>query len=126
MAVRHVPVFGEAQYQQERAYTSAPLEEPFEAISRLVAQGEGQQFGVSMEIPSMEIPGGVMHLSVLHPLTPRSLPAASLPCMQHKGYYITIYVPFSGCRALLTTVAMSLAEEHRSYDIKPITAHLVK
>lgn len=64
---RYVPMFGEAQYRQERAYASAPLEEQLEAVSRLVSQGKVRHFGVSNETP-----WGVMQF--LHLCAPNSFP----------------------------------------------------
>lgn len=48
---RYVPMFGEVQYRQERAYTSIPLEEQLEAVSKAVRQGKVRRFGVSNETP---------------------------------------------------------------------------
>eukprot|EP00884_Botryococcus_braunii_P015017 jgi/Botrbrau1/23516/Bobra.106_1s0066.2 len=48
---RYVPMFGEVQYRQERAYSSVPLEEQLEAVSQAVRQGKVRCFGVSNETP---------------------------------------------------------------------------
>lgn len=89
---RYVPMFGEAQYRQERAYASAPLEEQLEAIARLVAQGKVRHFGVSNETP-----WGVMEF--LHLCT--ATRALSLLCGQNNGSFGS----FSGCWALATCLS---------------------
>ena len=50
-ACRYVPMFGETEFDVERVYASAPLEEQLEALGRAVEAGKVCQVGLSNETP---------------------------------------------------------------------------
>ena len=49
MMCRYVPIFGEVEFRPENAYSSVPIEEQMQALSKAVTAGKVRHVGLSNE-----------------------------------------------------------------------------